>query len=355
MAERRRGAFVLFAVLALVLASCATFLIHRYQEGQRWRTEIAGIGSGYLKSAPLEPEWLRRRLGSYGEPFQPIVEIRLGSYAHDPKTRRVREVEAGPWLERFSQISTLKSLDLQSNNTVRDYEIEMLAENPPPALEKLILSRTEIGDPALQALAHISSLKELYISLTLVTEEGIDRLRITRPDLKIVADPLTRRGLGQLHKRQWIDGDRRVVRGFGVPGDMTIIEAERVGRVPNPIWIGFFSPVSDDVVRTLARQRNISSVAFGMPFSAKHINDFAHTGSVKKLTAYAAHLNDGDLVDAIFRIESLEQLLLLSKEKEERLLNEIRERRRDVMLYVEDPEFVGYRFNYRYEPVGAQE
>jgi hypothetical protein len=354
MAEQRRGTFLLFAAIAIVLVSCGGFFAYRYREGQRWREEIAIVGSCGFRAGPIEPEWLRKQLGSYGEPFRPIVEIRLGSHALDRKTRRYRIVEAGPWLERFATIKTLRRLDLQSNRTVTDDDIISLAASPPPALEELDLNRTETTDRSLEALATIPTLHELHISLTSVTEEGIDRLRIAQPDMKIVADPLTRRGLGRL-SHYGVDATRRIVYGLPIPYDLTVTEAARVGRIPDPIWIGFFSPVSDDVLRTLARQSNIQSVVFAFPFSPQQVELFAENRSVKKLTVYAAHLRDEQLdeqpIDAICGIASLEQLLILSEHAEETLRNAIRERRPDLRVNAERPDLIGYRFNYRYEPL----
>ncbi len=364
MAEPRRTSFVPFIAIALVLAACGAFFVHRYREGQRWRMEIASIGSCTAESEALQPMWLWRYFGSNAETFQPIVGIRLGSYAYDPKTRRNYEIETGPWLERFATISTLRRLDLQSNSTVTDEDIINLAASRPPALEYLNLNRTDTTDRSLEALATIPTLEKLHISLTFVTEEGIDRLRVARPDMKIVADPLTRRGLGSVRRRVHVDRDSRTVFGIPIPQDMTLTEAACVGRIPNPIWIGFFSPMPDDVLATLARHSNIESVVFGTQFSLASIREFARTGSVKKLTVYAAHLTDGQLIDAICSIASLEQLLLLSPESHEQLMKvlllspepreqlmkAIRERRPDLIINVHRPDLIGYRFNYRYEP-----
>lgn len=353
MAAKGRGTTLLFAAISLVLASCGVFFVHRFREGQYWRMAVASVGSCTAATEPLKPEWLRQRLGRHAEAFQPIVGIRLGSYAYDPRTRRNHEIETGPWLEHFATINTLRSLDLQSNSTVTDDDIVALATSHPPALKVLNLNRTDTTDRSLEALATIPTLERLHISLTLGTEEGIDRLRIARPDMKIVADPLTRRGLGSLRRRIHADRDSRTVFGFAIPQDVTLTEAARVGRIPNPIWIGFFSPVPHDVLRTLARHANVESVAFGTPFSSASIQAFAKTDSVKKLTVYAAHLNDERLIDAVGSIASLEQLLLLSPEPHEQLLNAIRERRPDVTVNVERPDLVGYRFSYRYEPLAA--
>jgi len=374
MAERRRTSLLLPMGIALLLAACGAFVAHRFDEGRRWRNEIASVGSCTAVSEPLQPMWLSRHLGSYAETFQPIVAIRLGSYAYDPKTRRNYEIETGPWLERFARITTLRSLDLQSNGTVSDDDIINFAASRPPALEFLNLNRTDTTDRSLEALAAIPTLKKLHISLTFVTEEGIDRLRIARPDMKIVADPLTRRGLGSLRRRVHVDGNSKTISGFAIPQDMTLIEAERVGRIPNPIWIGFFSPVPDDVLGTLAGHSNIESVAFGVPFSAAYIRKFSKTDSLKKLTVYAVDLNGERLVDAlknlavyaadpngkqildaVCSIGSLEQLLLLSPEPRDQLLKAIRERRPDVIVDVERPDHIGYRFSYRYEPMTSDE
>ncbi|MDQ3330349.1 MAG: hypothetical protein M3552_06820 [Planctomycetota bacterium] len=352
MVERRRGTLLFFAAIAAVMLSLGGFIAFRYYDGKQLLNDVEQTGNVFLETEPLRPEWLRTRLADHSRPFERIVGARIGEWGEDParpRGRRSVRIEAGPWIDRLSKVRTLRTLDLRSNRTVTDEDIGRLAATMPPDLEKLELSRTDIGDESLKAISEIPNLKELSLSLTFVTERGIDTLRVTRPDMKIVADPFTRRGLGRVRRNLYPDGDRHVVHGFSVPADMTVVEAERVGRIPSPIWIGVVNPVQDGVIQTLARQPNIDSLAlFSHEVTMDDLAMFASLTRLKKLTMYSAHLDDQKLAAAC-EITSLKELWLLG-EADMALAGKIRERRSDLAVHFEPRDGVGYRFSYRYKP-----
>lgn len=348
MAERRRTTLLLLTALAAVPLSIGGFLAFRYYEGKQFLEEAKQSGIVSFALEPLKPRWLEDRLGDHTRPFERIVGARVDAFTREPGTNRITCVDACTWIDRLAKIRTLRRLDLKRNPTVTDDDIARLAATQPPVLEVLELSGTDIGDDALLAVAEMPRLRELYISLTLVSEHGIDRLRVTRPELRIVADPLTRRGLGSFRRRTSADSDRYAVHGIPLSSDMTIEEAACVGRIPNPIWIGVLSPLREGVMSILAKHRNIESLVLMWPeHGAAEIRLFSTSGSLKKITLYSTRVEE-EMLAAICEVASLKELLLLGDEDSD-LERKICDRRSDVRVRFERPELIGFH-HYRYEP-----
>lgn len=84
-------------------------------------------------------------------------------------------------METLSKMPTLRHLDICAHN-VSDAGAKMLASLP--RLEILWLSRCDIGDECVEALAGISTLQELNVNCTRVTEDGLKTLRAALPNCR---------------------------------------------------------------------------------------------------------------------------------------------------------------------------
>lgn len=87
-------------------------------------------------------------------------------------------------VENAAKIATLRRLDVSYAPKVGDAQMVALATMP--RLRELKLGHAQITDDGLQTLAGCKSLKTLTISgLKAVTEDGIKRLRESRPDMNV--------------------------------------------------------------------------------------------------------------------------------------------------------------------------
>jgi len=80
----------------------------------------------------------------------------------------------------------IKVLCIESKDThLKDSDLEVFAKFSKLETLRLICINSEITDAGLECFATIPSLKELCLSKTSVTQEGIDEFQKKRPDVKI--------------------------------------------------------------------------------------------------------------------------------------------------------------------------
>lgn len=319
------------AVVGLVawLVLTPTF---RYVQARRLLRDAPEQGV-QLTQPPLWPDWFWRPIaGEWARPLAPITEVHV--------RRKSPQLQSDVrWPERIAAISTMTQLGLTRGVFTED-EVLRLIEAEPDSLEVLFLNRSDIGDRTLESLAELDSLQRLHISETLVTEQGIDRLRSLRPEMKIVADPLTRRGLGQLRRRSRVDYDRFRRRAWGMwlPSDVTVEEAAGLSRIPNPIWVGLRNPLRPDILNVVADLPNLrrfelsrSDLTGETRFAPELFDQFADSRSLHELTLNHVPLNDEHLPH-IAAIESLRAVDLVGTQVSAEGLQELQELRPDLEI-----------------------
>ncbi|MGC1273203.1 MAG: hypothetical protein WBC44_05810 [Planctomycetaceae bacterium] len=302
----------------------------RYMQAQRLLRDAPEEGVN-LTQQPLWPDWFWRPIaGEWAQPLAPITKVQVWKSNSQPRID-------DRWPERIAAISTMTELDLSRGAFTED-EILRLIEAEPDSLEVLFLNRSDVGDRTLAALAELDCLERLHISETLVTEDGIDRLRHARPEMKIVADPLTRRGLGELRRRTQVDLDRlrRRVWGMWLPSDVTVEEAAGLSRIPNPIWVGLRNPLRMDILKVVAGLPNLrrfelsrSGLTGETRFAPELFDEFDDSRSLHELTLNHVPLTDEHLPH-IAAIESLRAVDLAGTQVTGEGLRRFRERRPDV-------------------------
>ena len=88
-------------------------------------------------------------------------------------------------LREVAKLRALKSLDLSGTN-IDDAGLSGFTTLT--SLERLTLNFTNIGDAGLKSLSRLATLRMIYVRSTLVTKNGVDRMRAERPRINVYDD-----------------------------------------------------------------------------------------------------------------------------------------------------------------------
>ena len=173
------------AAVNAIQSAGGTILFDYHESGPRsWST--AGT--------PRGPRWLRAQLGS--EYFDTPVYVGL---FNTPQSRE--------WIAAFNQLTSIKTLLLSgkhvddetlaqladstelvelhlSNSSISDQGLKYLAKFP--KLRWLVLNNTNLTDAGTAHLTNLPNLQELNLRGTAITVDGIERIRKSLPNTKVL-------------------------------------------------------------------------------------------------------------------------------------------------------------------------
>jgi hypothetical protein len=177
--------------------------------------EMSGSAGSYGPLKELRgPSWLHRILNEkhFHDPYSVYLGSQAGKGSYDPTKDPPHDIddtdmrEFAIHLSRFSQLETLEI----SSQCITDKTLELISQMPNragikrlgfglawvsnagvqhlkafPKLSELDLSNTKIDDGCVEYLGDLSGLKQLNISYTNISDEGLATLRIMLPDCQI--------------------------------------------------------------------------------------------------------------------------------------------------------------------------